>query len=102
VQLIREVLTVGHTADAPGPPVRATVGDGVGDEFPLRRDVVRGERDGGVFRKCVGVDEHPRGRVERIRHIKHGLVLAAIIALEEVALAIPRGQTEAFESPQFG
>ena len=63
------------------------------------RNVVGGKRDGSVFREGVGVDEDARGCIERIRYIEHRLVLAAVIALEEVPLPIPCRQTEAFEGP---
>jgi hypothetical protein len=91
LQLVVEPFARSDLEDAPGLPVGAGLGDGVGEVAAVPAERGSGEGDRPVLRPLVGIEQEPRLGVRSVRDVKCGVVLEAVVAEERVALADPPG-----------
>ncbi len=87
LHLVRQILAGGHVAHPPGAPVRAAVGEAVGEQAAVGRRRRREHRDGAVLGQAVGVEQHPRLSIRGVLHPDHVLGLTAIVGEPEHPLA---------------
>ncbi len=102
VDQVGQVGSAIHVAYVDPLPVRARIGDGIGEPAPVGRGVGARDRRGAVAAEAIGIEQHPGFLVQEAHGVQDRMVLQAIVDPDEIAVARFPGCPVLGVVPQLG